>query len=688
MTSTLSRPELGPHRSPPPSHRSGGRPGGRARRFLRGAETDPGWVRPALLALLIGTAVLYLWDLSASGYANDFYAAAVQAGTQSWKAMLFGSLDSANYITVDKPPASLWVMEISGRIFGFSSWSMLAPQALMGVASVGLLYAAVRRWFGAGAGLLAGAALAVTPVAVLMFRFNNPDALLVLLLVAGGYFMVRAVESGHTKWLLFAGTALGFGFLTKMLQAFLVLPAFALVYLVAGKPGLRRRIGQLLLAGVALVVSAGWWIALVAFWPASSRPYIGGSTSNSALELALGYNGIGRLTGDEGSGSGGGGGGGGFSGAAGLFRLFNENMGSQISWLLPAALIALVVGLVMTRRAPRTDRTRAALILWGGWMVVTGLVFSLMEGTVHEYYTVAMAPAVVAVIAITGGQLWQRRSHGAARLVLAGMIAATGVWSYVLLNRVSDWYAPLRYVVASVAVVAAVALLAGGRWKRLAAVALIAGLLTGVAGSGAYALETAGTAHTGNTPTAGPASTGGRGGPGGGTFGGGRMPSGGGPGSGQSGTPPETTQGGTTSGGSTSAGTTPGGTTPGGTTMSRSAGGMSGTSTNSALTALLKKSNTTWAAATGSSMTAAPLELASGTAVMAIGGFGGSDESTTLAQFQALVKAGKIHYFIGGGQGGGQGGTTSVLSKITSWVEANYTATTVGGTTVYDLTAS
>jgi 4-amino-4-deoxy-L-arabinose transferase-like glycosyltransferase len=190
-------------------------------RLLRGSPDDPAWVRPALLVLLAATTALYLWNLSASGDANSFYAAAVQAGTRSWKALFFGSLDSSNFITVDKPPAALWVMGLSGRIFGFSSWSMLAPQALEGVAAVGLLYGAVRRWSGPAAGLLAGATLALTPAAALMFRFNNPDALLTLLLVAGAYCVVRALERADTRWLCLAGTAIGFAFLTKMLQGFL-----------------------------------------------------------------------------------------------------------------------------------------------------------------------------------------------------------------------------------------------------------------------------------------------------------------------------------------------------------------------------------------------------------------------------------------------------------------------------------
>ncbi|WP_261563457.1 glycosyltransferase family 39 protein, partial [Frankia tisae] len=283
---------------PPPPGRGHGRLG----RLARGPAGDPVWVRPALLALLAGTALLYLWNLSASGYGNSFYAAATQSGSQSWKALLFGSLDAGNAITVDKPPASLWISGLSARVFGFSSWSVLAPQAIEGVAAVGLLYATVRRHAGATAGLLAGAAFALTPVAALMFRFNNPDALLVLLLVAAAYCTVRATERASARWLMLTGTCIGFGFLTKLAQALLVVPALGLAYLIAAPTGLRRRVLHLAGAAGAIVVSAGWYVALVDLWPAASRPYIGGSTDNSLLQLALGYNGLGRIFGSSGGG--------------------------------------------------------------------------------------------------------------------------------------------------------------------------------------------------------------------------------------------------------------------------------------------------------------------------------------------------------------------------------------------------
>ena len=222
--------------------------GGRAARMLRGRPDDPAWARPALLALLAATALLYLAGLSRNGWANEFYAGAAQAGSQSWKAFLFGSLDSANFITVDKPAGFLWPMELSARIFGVNYWSLLVPQALAGVATVGVLYATVRRWFGPAAAVIAGAVMALTPVATLIFRFNDPDAFITLTAVLAAYAVTRALESGKTRWLALAGVLFGLGFLGKMLAGFLALPALALAYLVCGPHGLGKRIWQLLVA--------------------------------------------------------------------------------------------------------------------------------------------------------------------------------------------------------------------------------------------------------------------------------------------------------------------------------------------------------------------------------------------------------------------------------------------------------
>ena len=324
-------------------------------------DGDGSWIHRqrenvALSGLLSATALLYLVGLSKSGWANQFYAAAAQAGSKSWSAFLFGSLDSSNFITVDKPPASLWVMDLSVRMFGLSSWSVLVPQALEGVAAVALVYAAVKRVSTPTAGLLAGAVLATTPVATLMFRYDNPDALLVMLMCAAAYATVRALEHARGRWLALAGALIGFAFLTKMMQGLLVVPAFAIAYLVVAPTGLGTRIKHLLVAGVAMIVAAGWWVALVELFPASARPYIGGSTDNNILELVFGYNGIGRLTGSSNNGNVSGGTGGFSSGQTGLTRLFGSEMGAQISWLLPAALIALGATAWLTRQRPRTDR--------------------------------------------------------------------------------------------------------------------------------------------------------------------------------------------------------------------------------------------------------------------------------------------------------------------------------------------
>jgi 4-amino-4-deoxy-L-arabinose transferase-like glycosyltransferase len=530
--------------------------------------------------LLALTAIAYLWGLSKNGYANEYYAAAVQAGSKSWKAWFFGSFDSSSFITVDKTPASLWVMGLSGRIFGFGVWSMLIPEALMGVASVGFVYVSVRRWFSANAALLAGGILALTPVAVVMFRFNNPDALLVLLLCAGAWAVTRAIDSEKhaARWMILAGALVGFGFLTKMLQAFLILPAFGLAYLIAGKPALGKRLVHSVLALVSLIVSAGWWVAIVELLPASARPYIGGSQSNSILQLTLGYNGLGRLNGNETGSVGGGTGNSGWGGATGLQRLFGGEFASQIAWLLPAALLATIVLVVAAGKAPRTDRTRAFAVLWGGWLVVTGLTFSYMQGIIHSYYMIALAPAIGALVGGAMSVLWRRRTKWLPRATLAGGILLTAGWGFALLNETPSWHPWLRWLVLLTGVLGAGVLMILPELKLHRAAARRAGVFAGVllavsalTGPAAYSVATINSAHTGALPSAGPAGTGGMGGgPGGGGFGG-RM-----------GTPPGQTANGTTGNGTagvpgaTGNGTTGNGTTGNGTTGDGTTGNGTG----------------------------------------------------------------------------------------------------------------
>ncbi|MDT5128919.1 MAG: hypothetical protein QOH54_4563 [Mycobacterium sp.] len=592
--------------------------------------------RVAFGVLMVVTAGLYLWNLSASGWANAFYSAAAQAGGQDWTAMLFGSSDASNAITVDKIPAALWVMDLSVRVFGLNSWSVLVPQALEGVAAVALLYAAVRRASGPGAALLAGAVFALTPVAALMFRFNNPDALLVLMLVAGAYCVQRACERDASRWwLVGAGAAVGVGFLAKMLQAFLVLPGFGVAYLVAAAAPLRTRVLRLAGGLAALIVSGGWYLLLVELWPASARPYVGGSQQNSIIELALGYNGFGRLTGNEPGGLGN------MNFDVGWGRLLGSGMGAYIAWLLPAALVCLVAGLLLTRRAPRTDPQRGALILWGGWLVVTAVVFSFANGIVHPYYTVALAPAIAAVLGIGATLLWRNRSDVRVATAMSATVVVTVVLAAVMLTRHGNWLDWLRLSVAVVGICVAVLLLVVARLpRRLALTAAGLAIAACLAAPTAYTLATVATAHSGAMPSVGPAR-----GPGGlGAMGGGLLDS------------PE----------------------PG-----------------AGLSALLAAdaNDYAWSSAVVGSNNAAGYQLASGAPVMAVGGFNGTDPSPTLEQFQSDVAAGQIHYFVRGrvmfgGFGGHDNGGSRAAADIAEWVETHYTPMTVDGTVVYDLTAA
>lgn len=509
--------------------------------------------RFSLLLLLVGTAVAYLWNLSINGWANSFYSAAIQAGSQSWKAWFFGSSDMANSITVDKPPASLWIPSLSVRVFGLNSWSILVPEALMGVASVALVYVITRRYFGHWAGILAGLVLAVTPVAAMMFRFNNPEALLILLMVASVWALLRGVEDGRWRWLILTGVLVGFGFLTKQLQVMLVVPPLAITYLAFGPGTVLRRLGQLVVALGALIVSAGWWILAVELWPASSRPYIGGSQNNSILELTLGYNGIGRLNGEEhgsvhpgggygsGSGFGGGfgpggayggpggpGGRGGVWGETGWDRMFTPAQGGQIAWLIPTAIILGVVALVIVARVGRGENGRdeddnrkprlAFLTVWGLWLIVTVGVFSYMAGIFHSYYTAALAPAVAALVGGGAAVCWRAREQFWVRAVLAVAVGTAAIWGFVLLGRTPDFVSWLRWVVLVVGLVAGLVLLlpdSSRRLRMIVAGAGVAAVVAGMAGPAAYAIDTIGSPVSGGVPSAGPRVEGGFGPPGG-----------------------------------------------------------------------------------------------------------------------------------------------------------------------------
>ena len=698
-------------------------------RYARSRGLRRHWYPITLTVLTLGTIAAFLFNLTANGWANSFYAAAVQAGSENWEAFLFGSLDSANAITVDKPPASLWLMALSARVFGFSSFSMLLPQVLLAGVSVLLivhsLRLSLRSHVGPGlektAALGAGAIFAVSPVVAMMFRFNNPDALLVTLMigavVATQHALRTLTEARRRRsarrivgWLVLAGVCLGLGFLTKQFQVLLIVPGLAVAWVLFARTSWPRRLLWLLVPLGSMIVSAGWWIALVELTPAGSRPYVGGSQSNSFLELTFGYNGFGRLTGNEtGSVGGGGGGQGGGWGETGITRLFTGSFGQQASWFLPTALFLLVVTIVLltlvevARRrrvatvtdgdqetgravsasgATGTGSLGAGLLMWGAWLIVTWLVLSNMNGIVHEYYTVALIPAIAAVIGLAVAVLLARDGF-LPRLLLAVAWALTGAWQFIISSEMTGIPSILRWCVLIVSILGALVLIVTAHRRfgtALASVLVALAVLGSAAIPAQLAVRTIAGTTQGSIVTIAGTSAGLGGGPGGGG-----MPGGGaGPGGGTDGTP-----GGA---GNSEAGRGGTGGMPGGAGGGGGMGGLLGASDPSdELTQLLEQdaADYTWVAATTGANQAAGYQLALEEPVMAIGGFNGTDPSPTLAEFKQLVADGTIHYYIAsgsGGQGPG-GGSDSASSQIADWVEANYEATTVDSVSLYDLSA-
>jgi 4-amino-4-deoxy-L-arabinose transferase-like glycosyltransferase len=643
------------------------------RSWLRGRSDSAAWVRPAQVSVAALAAIVYLVNLTISGYANTYYSAAALAASKSWSAWFFGSFDAANFITVDKPPLATMLMGLSVRLFGLSSWSILLPEALAGVATVALLFVVVRHSFGPVAATIAGLVMALTPVAVLIFRYNNPDALLTLLLVGAAWTGLRAIEAGRLRWIVVTALLVGFAFNTKYLQGFLVVPAFAITWLIAAPVNLRRRLLGLVVAAVTLLISSGWWVLAVELIPVAARPFIGGSTNNSAIQLLLGYDGLARIFG--GSGAGPGGGGGGFSGATGILRLFNAEFGGGISWLIPFALIGLVSGLVLRGRAARTDRARAGYLVWGLWLAVHAIVFSFMSGIIHSYYAVALAPAIAALVGAGVVELWALRERVRfGGIVLAGAILVSSIWSWQLLERSPGFVPGLGLVIvivgAIVGVIVSLPATADLRRTQVLAVALGIGIL--LAGPLVYTINTMSTGYSSGDPRPGPAvvSDTNQGG-----FGGGPGGNGGGQGGGfAGGTPPSGTGFGTGAGG----GTFGGGTGSAGTSLG-------GNGSDSALATYLEanKGSSTWIVAMTSAMQAGLLELATGDSVMAMGGFSGTDPAPSLAQIQAYVASGQLRFVLVGGGGGG----SSTASAVSTWVASVGKVVDYGGGsgTLYDL---
>lgn len=630
--------------------------------------------------LLLFTAIFYLWNLTINGMANSYYAAAAQAASTNWTAWLFGSLDAANFISVDKPPISMMIMGLFGRIFGFSSCSMLLPHALAGIATVALVYLTVKRWYGARSGLIAGIVMAMTPAAALMFRFNNPDSFLTLFLTASAYAFLRSFEDKRpVLWLSLAGLFTGLAFNTKMLQGLLVLPIMTIIYISFARPKFTTRMWHLSVAGIVTIVSTFWWNILVWLTPAASRPWVGSTSDNSIWSLIFGYNGFGRLLGDGGGpgsrpggmmqmgaqaasqtaspaaqamtpptgmmggsfgagGPGNGPGGVGFGGETGVLRIFNESFGPNIAWLVPVALIGGGLVIWLLRRAPRHNKERVGVLLWLGWLLIHIVIFSMTSGTIHPYYVVAMAPAVAVLVGIGAPYIWQaytRRTKVAWILPLS--IALTTILSIIMIGYSNYWPWLMWLVMIAGGVATILTLLPLSQTKRLKQIILGLAITAGMAAPIVFSVSTVATAHSGSIPTAGPG-----------------------------------------------------------------ASAMSNTNNESAraestlVSFLLEnRHGTTWLAAVNSANESAPIQLSSGQPVMAIGGFNGSDSTLTLSQLKQLVKQGKVRYYVvnsrQGKSGGpsGMGGSSS-NSEILAWMKSTGSKVDYGGTqyTVYDLSAA
>ncbi|MCW2991987.1 MAG: glycosyltransferase family 39 protein, partial [Solirubrobacterales bacterium] len=474
--------------------------------------------RPELSALLLLAAVLDLWALSRNGLANDYYAGAVRSMSTSWHAFLYGSFDSSGVMTVDKPPLALWVQALSARVFGFSSWSMLVPQTLMGVATVGLTYDLVRRRFGRAAGGAAGLVLALTPITVAISRHNNPDALLVLCSVAAIWALVRGLEDGRMRWMLLAGLMVGLGFETKMAAALMIVPGIAAAWLWVAPRGRLTAVRQLLAGGAVMAVVGLAWPVLMWLTPAADRPWISGTSDNSIWSLIMGYNGLGRLVGQDGgpggAGAGGPGGGSGvFGGTTGAFRLFNQALGGQAAWLLGFAVVAGAAVLVATR-VRRTDARTGWLIAVGGSLAIIAVAFSTASGIFHPYYVSLLAPFVAALVGAGVGQMLE---GGRIARVAGPLAIAAGVAGELVIlqdNPASLTWLPPVLILGGLAA----ALLLGTEVSRALRRGAIAGVLAVLLIAPAtWSVQTLGHATSSTFPAGGPASAGGvgMGGPGG-----------------------------------------------------------------------------------------------------------------------------------------------------------------------------
>ncbi|HEX8714394.1 MAG TPA: glycosyltransferase family 39 protein, partial [Solirubrobacteraceae bacterium] len=599
---------------------------------------------------------------------------------KSWHNFFFVSFDPGGLVSVDKPPLALWLQAVSAKVFGFSSFSILLPEALAGVGAVWLLYLLVARYFGRVAGLAAALALAVSPVSVSVNRDNNPDALLALLLVASVYFAARAAESGRLRWLIGSAVLVGLAFNTKMLAAMVVVPGIALASVLVAPRGRLRAVRQLLAGGTAMLLVGGAWPALMALTPAADRPWISGTSDNSIVSLIFEYNGLGRVDGQAGGPAGlGGGGGAMFGGSTGPLRLLNSALGGQAGWLLGFALVS-AVGLLVLTRLRRADARSGWLVAVGGAFLTTAVLFSFASGIFHPYYVSLLAPFAAALV---GAGAAQMLGGGRAARVLAPLALAGGmVTELAVLHDYPgqlSWLPPLLIAACALAALA----LALTRSKRARLVAAGVGIGALLLAPSVWALDTLGHATSGTFPEGGPANVqraggGAFGGPGGrGGFGG--FGAGAGAGSGAASPVPVAPGVGTASAGplfgpgggeagSAQAAGPPQGAPPGVRGFGRASGGPAGfgagfgggspigndRTITQALAYVEQHGGGTIAVSSQSS--AASAIIASGAKVAGIGGFSGRESDVSASWLAQRVRSGAIRWVLVEGTGAQRSG--------------------------------
>lgn len=611
--------------------------------LARAVRTPLPWEYIGLAALLTVTAGTFLWGLDRNGWANPYYSAAAQAGSQDWKAFFYGSLDAGNLITVDKPPLSIWIMSLSVRLFGLNSWALLVPQALMGVATTWLIYKIIRRSHPAAPALLGGLIYASTPVVVLMSRYNNPEPLMGLLTVAAVYFVMRGTEDNRWTWYLLAGGSLGLGFMAKQIQAFLPIPALILAVLLFGAGTVVSRFLRLLASLAALVISGGWWMAMVELTPAANRPYVGGSTTNSILELTLDYNGLARFLRFSADPQGG--------GAVaqrsvseydgGLSRLFNANFAPEGAWLLFTGATCSLALVVLWQQAGGSRRAKALISCGVLWLFTAFIVLSFMGTLTHTYYVFSIAAPMAVVVALGTRLLWSQRHRIVPRCLGAVLLAGNGYVATRVFQYSDSWGAWPTALLGVTVLAVAGWLYAGPRHFELLTLGMV--VLALVLGPLATDVITLSKPHSGTNPLSGPVGN---------------------------------------NLGSLSAhldaarqGDPP---------IARHLG--FGVEPSEGITSRLRESSpSTWAAATYTAQNAAQYQLASERPVIALGGWLGNDPAPTIDQFKTLVQEGKIAYFIWQHPIVDEVPLGEDAIAITVWVQSNFRGESIDGATIYKL---